>query len=105
MRPIQFIGAVGLISCPTSHSLTTTRALVTWQTLELARVKAGDRVLVHAGSGGMGTFAIQLAKERGAVVATTCSAHNAEFVKEVRKGKGQCSWHTFVVLQCCMGQR
>ncbi|PSC71602.1 NADPH:quinone reductase [Micractinium conductrix] len=60
-------------------------ALTAWQarTLELARVKAGDRVLVHAGSGGMGTFAIQLAKERGAVVATTCSAHNAEFVKEL----------------------
>ncbi len=45
------------------------------------RVQAGEKVLIHAGSGGVGTFAIQLAKSLGAHVATTCSARNAELVR------------------------
>ncbi|KAL4443022.1 hypothetical protein ABPG77_008513 [Micractinium sp. CCAP 211/92] len=57
--------------------------LTAWQALEAARVKAGDRVLVHAGSGGVGSLAVQLAKARGAWVAATCSGRNAEFVKEL----------------------
>ena len=44
--------------------------LTAWQTLvELARLQAGQKVLIHAGSGGVGTFAIQLAKHLGADVA------------------------------------
>ena len=47
-------------------------ALTAWQVLvERAQVKPGDKVLIHAGSGGVGTVAIQLAKHLGATVATT----------------------------------
>lgn len=49
--------------------------LTAWQVLvERARIKPGQKVLIHAGSGGVGTFAIQLAKHLGATVATTASA-------------------------------
>jgi NADPH:quinone reductase len=43
--------------------------------------KTGDLVLVHSGSGGVGGFAIQLAKRLGATVITTCSASNADYVR------------------------
>ncbi|MEE4633400.1 NADP-dependent oxidoreductase [Pseudomonas alliivorans] len=57
-------------------------ALTAWQVLvETAKVKKGQRVLIHAGSGGVGTIAIQLAKHLGAFVATTTSTHNVEWVK------------------------
>src|SRR3954453_19908399 len=56
--------------------------LTAWQALiEAAHVKKGQRVLIHAGSGGVGTFAIQLAKYVGATVATTTSAANADLVR------------------------
>ena len=58
--------------------------LTAWQTLiELARLRAGQRVLIHAGSGGVGTFAIQLAKHLGAQVATTASAKNHALVSSL----------------------
>ncbi len=58
--------------------------LTAWQAfVELAKVKRGDRVLVHAGSGGVGTVAIQLAKHLGATVATTTSAGNADLVRSL----------------------
>ena len=57
-------------------------ALTAWQALvERAQVRPGQKVLIHAGSGGVGTVAIQLAKHLGAHVATTTSAANAEWVK------------------------
>ncbi len=49
--------------------------------VESARLRAGERVLIHAGAGGVGTFAIQLAKHLGAHVLTTCSARNTDFVR------------------------
>jgi alcohol dehydrogenase len=56
--------------------------LTAWQALiEMAQLKQGQKVLVHAGSGGVGTFAIQLAKHVGAFVATTTSTANADWVK------------------------
>jgi len=56
-------------------------ALTAWQALvETAQVKPGQKVLIHAGSGGVGTIAIQLAKQLGATVATTTSAANADLV-------------------------
>lgn len=57
-------------------------ALTAWQVLvETAKVKKGQRVLIHAASGGVGTIAIQLAKHLGAFVATTTSTQNVEWVK------------------------
>ncbi|OPA90949.1 NADPH:quinone oxidoreductase [Pseudomonas fluorescens] len=57
-------------------------ALTAWQALvETAQVKPGQKVLIHAGSGGVGTLAIQLAKHLGAFVATTTSSSNVEWVK------------------------
>ncbi|MGF6330707.1 NADPH:quinone reductase-like Zn-dependent oxidoreductase [Pseudomonas sp. BS3782 TE3695] len=57
-------------------------ALTAWQALvETARLKKGQKVLIHAGSGGVGTLAIQLAKHLGAFVATTTSTSNVEWLK------------------------
>jgi NADPH:quinone reductase-like Zn-dependent oxidoreductase len=59
-------------------------ALTVWQALiERAKVKKGQKVLIHAGAGGVGTIAIQLAKHLGATVATTTSAANVELVKSL----------------------
>jgi NADPH:quinone reductase-like Zn-dependent oxidoreductase len=56
--------------------------LTAWQVLiERANLKKGHKVLIHAGSGGVGTFAIQLAKHVGVVVATTTSTANVDWVK------------------------
>lgn len=58
--------------------------LTAWQALiERAKLKKGQKVLIHAGSGGVGTFAIQLAKHVGAIVATTTSPANAALVKSL----------------------
>ncbi len=59
-------------------------ALTAWQALvDIAKLKYGQKVLIHAGSGGVGSIAIQLAKYLGASVATTTSAKNADWVKEL----------------------
>ena len=58
--------------------------LTAWQCLvTVGRVARGDRVFVQAGAGGVGSFAIQLAAHLGAEVATTCSARNADFVRQL----------------------
>jgi NADPH:quinone reductase-like Zn-dependent oxidoreductase len=51
------------------------------QALESVGLKENDRVLIHAGSGGVGTFAIQYAKAKGAFVYTTTSTPNVDMVK------------------------
>ena len=59
-------------------------ALTAFQALvERGGVQPGHKVLIHAGAGGVGSIAIQLAKHLGATVATTASAANAEFVRDV----------------------
>ncbi|MEW9871675.1 NADP-dependent oxidoreductase [Arthrobacter sp. HS15c] len=59
-------------------------ALTAWQALvERGNVQPGQKVLIHAGAGGVGSIAIQLAKHLGATVATTVSASNADFVREL----------------------
>lgn len=56
--------------------------LTAWQVLvERAKLQKGQKVLIHAGSGGVGVFAIQLAKHLGALVATTTSTVNVGLVK------------------------
>jgi NADPH:quinone reductase-like Zn-dependent oxidoreductase len=58
--------------------------LTAWQALvEVGKVKPGQKVFIQAGSGGVGTFAIQLAKHLGASVATTTSGKNIELVKSL----------------------
>jgi NADPH:quinone reductase-like Zn-dependent oxidoreductase len=58
--------------------------LTAWQALvEVGRVKPGQKVFIQAGSGGVGTFAIQLAKHLGATVATTTSTKNIDLVKSL----------------------
>lgn len=57
-------------------------ALTAWQVLvETARLRKGQKVFIQAGSGGVGTIAIQLARHLGAFVATTTSTSNVEWVK------------------------
>jgi alcohol dehydrogenase len=51
--------------------------------VDRARAKKGQRILVHAGSGGVGTFAIQYAKYLGMHVTATTSSRNAEFVRDL----------------------
>lgn len=59
-------------------------ALTAWQALiEDAQLRKGQKILIHAGSGGVGTIAIQLAKYLGATVATTTSAANADLVRSL----------------------
>jgi len=59
-------------------------ALTSWQALvERAHIQPGQKVLIHAGSGGLGTIAIQLAKQLGAYVATTTSTPNVDLVKRL----------------------
>ncbi len=60
---------------------TTLAALTAWQNLiHLGKLKAGQRVLIHAAGGGVGHYAVQLAKERGAYVIATSSASKRDFV-------------------------
>lgn len=58
--------------------------LTAWQALVTkGKIKEGNKVLIHAGSGGVGTLAIQIAKHFGAFVATTTSGKNVALVKEL----------------------
>ena len=58
--------------------------LTAWQALvERAKLKKGQKVLIHAGSGGVGTLAIQLAKHIGATVAATTSTVNVDLVRSL----------------------
>lgn len=56
--------------------------LTSWQALvDIAKIGSGSKVFIQAGAGGIGSFAIQLAKSRGAVVATTTSSKNVDLVR------------------------
>jgi len=57
--------------------------LTALQSLEYVGVKENDKILIHAGSGGVGSFAIQYAKAKGAYVYTTTSTDNVKWVKEL----------------------
>lgn len=93
---VNFVGAgkayAEFVAAPANHiailpdsvsfdtgAASTLAALTALQVLR-AKVKQHDKVLIQAGSGGVGHFAIQIAKSLGAYVYTTCSARNKEFV-------------------------
>ena len=57
--------------------------LTALQSLEYAGIKENDNILIHAGSGGVGSLAIQYAKAKGAYVYTTTSTSNVQWVKEL----------------------
>src|SRR5262249_29498862 len=59
-------------------------AMTAWQALVVtAKLSAGQTVLIHGGSGGVGSFAIQIAKARGAKVIATASTANQDFLKQL----------------------
>ncbi|HZR79293.1 MAG TPA: NADP-dependent oxidoreductase [Chthoniobacterales bacterium] len=58
-------------------------ALTAWQAFELGKVQRGQTVLIHGGSGGVGSFAIQIAKALGARVIGTASAANQDLLKQL----------------------
>ncbi|GAB2692959.1 NADP-dependent oxidoreductase [Mucilaginibacter koreensis] len=58
--------------------------LTAWQGIfDHGQLQAGQKILIHGGSGGVGTFAIQFAKWKGAHVATTASESNIQFLKDL----------------------
>jgi len=58
-------------------------ALTAWQAFELGKLQSGQTVLIHGGSGGVGSFAIQIAKSRGAKVIATASTANQDLLKQL----------------------
>jgi NADPH:quinone reductase-like Zn-dependent oxidoreductase len=63
-------------------------ALTAWQGLfDRSKLRRGERVLIHGGSGAVGVFAIQLARRAGAHVITTASARNTEFLERIGANK------------------
>ena len=87
----EFVPVKASSLAPKPKSLTMAEAaslplvgLTAWQALvEMAALKRGQSVFIQAGSGGVGTFAIQLAKHRGARVATTTSTANVDLVRRL----------------------
>lgn len=83
------VDAADLALKPTSLSMEQAASiplvgLTVWQALvEVGKVQPGQKVFIQAGSGGVGTFAIQLARHLGATVATTTSTANIELVKSL----------------------
>jgi alcohol dehydrogenase len=61
--------------------------LTTLQGFSRVKARAGQRILIHAGAGGIGTFAIQYARHLGLEVSTTTSSKNADFVKSLGADK------------------
>lgn len=71
------------ISMPEAAAATLA-TLTAWQALiHQGHIKKGDRVLIHGGAGGVGNYAIQIARNTGCYVITTASASDADFVKSL----------------------
>jgi NADPH:quinone reductase-like Zn-dependent oxidoreductase len=69
---------------PTTAAAVPLASLTAWQALfDHARLESGQRILIHGGAGGVGTYAVQLAKTRGAHVITTASKENFNFLRGI----------------------
>ena len=87
----QFVVAKESEAAPKPKALTYAQAAAVpaaastaWQVLvDTAKLSAGQTVLIHGGSGGVGHFAIQIAKARGAKVIATASTANQDFLKQM----------------------
>jgi NADPH:quinone reductase-like Zn-dependent oxidoreductase len=58
-------------------------ALMAWNGMDLGKVSAGQKVLIHGASGGIGSLAVQFAKSKGAFVIGTASQRNADFLRQL----------------------
>src|ERR1051326_2560380 len=67
----------------TNASAVPLAALTAWQAFELGKLQSEQTVLIHGGSGGVGSFAIQIAKARGARVIATASTANQDLLKQL----------------------
>jgi NADPH:quinone reductase-like Zn-dependent oxidoreductase len=68
----------------TEASVVPLAALTAWQALiDIGKIQSGQTVLIHGGSGGVGSFAIQIAKARGARVIATASERNQDLLKQL----------------------
>ncbi|WP_286816901.1 NADP-dependent oxidoreductase [Marinobacter sp. UBA3607] len=78
-------------------------ALTAWQALfEVAGLESGQKILIHAGAGGVGHFAVQFALERGAHVIATASASNRDFLAELGVHE-VIDYHTTDIADECYG--
>lgn len=78
-------------------------ALTAWQALfEVAELEAGQKVLIHAGAGGVGHFAVQFALERGAHVIATASSSNRDFLAALGVHE-VIDYHTTSIEEECYG--
>jgi NADPH2:quinone reductase len=78
-------------------------ALTAWQALfEVAELEAGQKILIHAGAGGVGHFAVQFALERGAHVIATASGSNRDFLAGLGVHE-VIDYHTMRVEDECFG--
>lgn len=79
----QIVRKPANISMPEAAAATLA-TLTAWQALiDQGHIAKGDRVLIHGGAGGVGNYAIQIARGRGCYVITTASASDAGFVKSL----------------------
>ena len=71
------------LSHPESAALPTVGVSARWALIDDIGLSKGQKILIHGGAGGIGSIAIQLAKNLGAYVATTVSANDRQFVQEL----------------------
>ena len=79
-------GRESIVPLPKNFSFAEGAALMhagtcAWIALEAAQLRRGQKLLVHGGAGAIGGMAVQIAKHRGAFVATTCSSRNAGYAR------------------------